>query len=179
MSSLELACLPKSGPAVTGPGERAVGSSPEDMRMPLCACANVGYADLFCFAAAAAASATLVFTRSDSGRPLIWKPAEGGVVLALPADEPSALSCVRFAEMRARSELETSFGSLFVLDERARPSGFVGGGAPSAPGGPPEAGSSVWMKQHLLPYGQEPETQNVCTIRKQRQKPGSHGLAAG
>ena len=63
--------------------------------------------------------------------------------------------------MRARSELETSFGSLFVLDERARPSGFAGGGAPSAPGGPPEAGSSVWMKQHLLPYGQEPETQKV------------------
>lgn len=63
--------------------------------------------------------------------------------------------------MRARSELETSFGSLFVLDERARPSVFTGGGAPSAPGGPPEAGSSVWMKQHLFPYGQEPETQNV------------------
>ena len=170
MSSLELACLPKSGPAVTGPGDLAVGSSPEDMRMPLCACANVGYADLFCFASDA--SATLVLTRSPSGRPpppplIDWKPAEGGVVLALPEFECECEcsvddSCERFAEMRARSELDTSFGSLFVLDERARPSGFAGGGAPSAPGPPPDAGSSVCMKQHLLPYGQDPDTQKVC-----------------
>ena len=156
MSSLELACLPKSGPAVTGPGDLAVGSSPEDMTMPLCA--NVGYADLFCFEIDG--SATSVLTRSCPGRAVLDTVADGGVVLTLPGPEFIA-SCVRFAEMRARSELDTSFGSLFVLDERARPSGLAGGGAPSAPGGPPEAGSSVWMKQHLFPYGQDPETQKV------------------
>ncbi len=114
--------------------------------MPLCA--NVGYADLFCLEIGT--SVTFVLTRSCSGRPPT-NPADGGVVLTLPGPELIAFSCVRFAEMRARSELETSFGSLFVLEERARPSGFGGGGAPSAPGGPPEAGSSVWMKQHLFP----------------------------
>ena len=148
ISSLEFACLPKSGPAVTGPGDRAAPSSPEDIRMPLCA--NVGNADLFC-CFAIDTSATLVLTRKPSGRPPDWNPPEGGVVLMLPDPELMPPSWVRFADMRASRELETSFGSLVVLGERLRPSGFDGGGAPSAPGVPPEAGSSVCMKQHLLP----------------------------
>lgn len=61
------------------------------------------------------------------------------------------VSSFRFAEMRARSDTDCSLGSLLVLKERARVSGIWGGGAPSAPGGAPDAGSSVWMKQHLLP----------------------------
>ncbi len=129
--------------------------------MPLCVCANDGNADLFC-CLEIDTSATFVLTRSPSGRPPAWNPADGGVVLKLPEPELMPLSCVRFAEMRASSELETSFGSLFVLDERARPSTFVGGGTPSVLGGPPAEGSSVWMKQHLLPYGHDPDTQNVC-----------------
>lgn len=82
MSSLELACLPKSGPAVTGPGERAPPSSPEAMNMPLCA--SVGYADLFCLEIGT--SVTFVLTRSCSGRPPT-NPADGGVVLTLPVPE--------------------------------------------------------------------------------------------
>lgn len=35
---------------------------------------------------------------------------------------PLAVSC-RLAEMRAKSEVDASFVSLFVLEERARPSG--------------------------------------------------------
>ena len=111
---------------------------------------NVGYADLFCFEKDG--SDTFVLMCSPSGRPPpTWNPAEGGVVLTLPEFELIAFSWLRFAARRAKSELETSLGSLFVLAERARPSGFDGGGAPSAPGGPPEAGSSVWIKQHLFP----------------------------
>ena len=159
ISSLELACLPKSGPAVTGPGDLAAVSSPAGMRTPLCA--NAGYADLFCLGIVAA-SVTFVLTRRCSGRPLTWNPADGGVVLKLPEPEFIAFSCVRFAVIRASSELEdTSLGSLFVLDDRARPSGLLGGGVPSAPGAAPLAGSSVWMKQHRFPYGQDPDTQNV------------------
>ena len=60
-----------------------------------------------------------------------------------------------------------SAGSLLVLIERARPSGRAEGGAfsgvPPGTGAPPEVGSSVWMKQHRLPYGHEPETQKVCS----------------
>lgn len=61
--------------------------------------------------------------------------------------------------MRCNKEIEHSLGSLF---DRSRVTLFVdGGGAPSAPGATPDAGSSVWMKQHRFPYGQAPETQNV------------------
>ena len=72
------ACLPKSGAAVTGPGDIAGGSSLDDTRMPLCV--NVGNADLFCLAALG--SNTDVSTRSEPGRPP--KPVDGGVVLRLP-----------------------------------------------------------------------------------------------
>lgn len=84
MSNLELACLPKSGPAVTGPGDLAVGSSAAGIKTPLCA--NVGYADLFCLEIVVL-SVTVVLMRSESGRPLTWKPADGGVVLKLPDPE--------------------------------------------------------------------------------------------
>jgi hypothetical protein len=70
----------------------------------------------------------------------------------------------RLAVMRAKRDVEdASVGSELVLAERERVFGlrFVGGGVPSAPGGAPEAGSSVWMKQQRLPYGQDPETQKV------------------
>lgn len=56
------------------------------------------------------------------------------------------VSWFRLAEMRARRDTEASFGSLFVLKERARPSGRVGGGALSLPGAvpvAPDVGSSV------------------------------------
>lgn len=39
--------------------------------------------------------------------------------------------------------------------------GVSAGGDPPAPGAPPVEGNSVCMKQHRLPYGQEPETQKV------------------
>lgn len=94
---------------------------------------------MFCLVLAV--SITEVSTLKAPGRP--EKVAEGGVVLTLPEPELRVLSWVRFAEIRARRDVETSLGSLFVLADRARPSGFVGGGAPSAPGGAPDAGSSV------------------------------------
>lgn len=86
-------------------------------------------------------------------------PFEAGVVLVLELAEAS-----RPRLRRANIEVEPpSVGSLLVLSDRGRPSRpeIFGGGAPSAPGATPEAGSSVWMKQQRLPYGQDPETQNV------------------
>lgn len=127
---------------MTGPGDIAGASSPAGIRIPLWA--KVGYADLFCLVLAV--SITEVSTLKAPGLP--EKVAEGGVVLTLPVPE---FSWLRFAEMRARREVETSLGSLLVLAERALPSGLAGGGAPSAPGGAPDAGSSVWMKQQRLP----------------------------
>jgi len=59
------------------------------------------------------------------------------------------LDSVRLAEIRARSETVESFGSLLVLIDRGRASG--GFSEPGVAGLWPLAGSSVWMKQHLLP----------------------------
>ena len=75
MSIRAEACLPKSGPAVTGPGDIAGASSLDETRMPLCV--KEGNADLFCFPAEG--SKTEVSTRNDPGRPL--KLADGGVGL--------------------------------------------------------------------------------------------------
>jgi hypothetical protein len=102
-----------------------------------------------------------VSTRSAPGRELIGKDDACGVVsigvatkLGDPPEAPAEGPWLRFAVIRARSEVdEASAGSLFVLAERERPPGLrlVGGGVPSAPGGAPPAGSSVWMKQQRLP----------------------------
>jgi hypothetical protein len=72
-----------------------------------------------------------------------WKP-----LLGLASVGVGALLDSRFA-MRAKRETDPSFGSLFVLRERARPSERGGGGtaSPAAPDG----GSSVCMKQQRLP----------------------------
>lgn len=60
-------------------------------------------------------------TRRAPGRPFSWKPLDGGVVLTLPVLELMVPSCVRFAEIRASKEVDTSLGSLLVLPERSRP----------------------------------------------------------
>jgi hypothetical protein len=76
---------------------------------------------------------------------------DGGVELVLPVPLEEA-SWFRFADIRARRELpEVSLGSLFVLEERSRPTVCEGGGVPSEPGAPPLEGSSVCMKQQRLP----------------------------
>jgi len=79
------------------------------------------------------------------------------------------VSWFRFAEIRARSETEVSLGSLLVLIERERPSVFDWEVALSEAllfpvFGFPATGTSVWMKQQRLPYGHEPDTQNVLQI---------------
>jgi hypothetical protein len=119
------------------------------MSIPL---AKVGYADLFCLAPEAVGSKTEVSTRSDpvGGRVLV-NAVDGGVEPVLPVPLEDA-SWFLLAEIRARSELpEVSLGSLFVLDERSRPTDCTGGGVLSEPGTPPAEGSSVWMKQQRLP----------------------------
>lgn len=150
-------CRPKSGPAVTGPGDSAC----------IWVLANVGYADLFCFDATGAS--TFVSTRSEPVAGLCpnWKVPPSIALVAVGVVIPAFCSSFRFAAMRARSDDCASFGSLFVLMERARPSGAGGVAllvsvfAPGAPGGVPDCGSSVWMKQQRLPYGHEPDTQKV------------------
>lgn len=79
---------------------------------------------------------TDVSTLSEPGR----VGPEDGVVLVL---ELAGTSCPRL--ILASNEVDPSVGSLFVLADRARPSGLTtgGGGAPSAPGATPFAGSSV------------------------------------
>lgn len=85
-------------------------SSFDETRMPLCV--KLGNADLFCFPAFG--SSTEVSTRNDPGRPP--KPVAGGVVLTLPGLFAPRGSW-RFAEMRARREVDPSLGS---LSERGR-----------------------------------------------------------
>jgi len=106
---------------------------------------------LFSFIALLAPT-VVVSTRSAPGRELIEKEPPCGVEPSMGvADwlgEPPAADgpWFRFAVMRARREVEdASVGSELVLAERERLLGlrFVGGGVPSAPGGAPEAGSSV------------------------------------
>lgn len=106
---------------------------------------KAGYADLFSFDIPTLLSVD-VSTLNAPGRAPIEKEFAGGITstgvgaaLGLPG-EP----WLRLAEIRASREVEPSLGSLFVLDERARPwPRLVGGGVPSAPGGAPLAGSSV------------------------------------
>lgn len=159
ISRRKLLCLPKSGPAVTGPGDLARTVSGAGSKMPLLA--KEGYADLFCLTEV---SSVDVSTRKEPvGGRLNWKalPESVGVTRLFE-------SCPRFAEIRASIDTFTSLGSLFVLSERARPSGRCCG-ALSVAGVPllavaavaPDVGSSVCMKQHLLPYGHDPDTQNV------------------
>ena len=117
---------------------------------------NVGYADLFCFSEALAS--TDVSTRSDPvGGRVNWNPlpVDGVASVGVGASAASRLA------IRASNETDASFGSLFVLMERARPSDERGGGGAASPP-VPDGGSSVCIKQHLLPYGHEPDTQNVC-----------------
>lgn len=79
------------------------------------------------------------------------------VAVGVNAFEPLGSSLeVRFAVMRARRDCCESFGSLFVLMERALPSTaggvlFVPSEFACAAGGWPLAGSSVWMKQQRFP----------------------------
>ena len=151
-------CLPRSGPAVTGAGDFAVIGSGAGSRIPLLA--KEGYADLFCFTEGPSKAEVSTLSEPVGGRPPVnWKPLG---FISMGVDAVGLL----LAEMRARRERDASFGSLLVLIERARPSGRCCNGAFSAPGvpavgGAPELGSSVWIKQQRLPYGQEPETQNV------------------
>ena len=120
MSILALACLPKSGAAVSGPGDRDGASSFEGIRIPLWV--NVGNADLFCLPAVG--SRTDVSTRNEPGR-----PADGGVLLMLEDLELAAESCVR---MRVNSE-ECSL-VLASLSERDRPSPGIAVGPSCCPG---------------------------------------------
>lgn len=167
-SPLRRLCIPNSGPAVAGPGDRRAGAS-AGMRTPLAA--KVGYADLFCFMPARSSDA--VSTRRAPGRVILPSPADGGVVVVgVPPLAGVAVAGVlppswfRCAEMRWRSDTGGCSGSLFVLVDRVWVSGFLiwGGGVPSAPGGCPDDGSSVWMKQQRFPYGHDPDTQNVLQI---------------
>jgi hypothetical protein len=146
---------------VTGPGDLARTGSGAGNKMPLLA--KEGYADLFCLTEA---SSVEVSTRKEPvGGRVNWNPlAESIGVARLFGSWP------RFAEIRARIDTLTSLGSLLVLSERARPSGrCCCRGALSVAGVPllavaavaPDVGSSVCMKQHLLPYGHDPDTQNV------------------
>jgi len=167
ISTRELLCLPKSGPAVTGAGDLTKGCSGAGSSIPLLA--NDGYADLFCFTTGLSRADVSTLNEPVGGRALNWKPLAGGLTSTGVAPLFCAeLSWPRLAEIRARREIEASLGSLLVLGERTRPSGRGGGGVLSAPPGVapdvPDVGSSVCMKQHLLPYGQEPDTQNVLQI---------------
>lgn len=154
-------CLPRSGPAVTGAGDFAVIGSGAGNRIPLLA--KEGYADLFCFTEGPSKAEVSTLSEPVGGRPPVnWKPLG---FISIGVDAVGLL----LAEIRARRERDASFGSLLVLIERERPSGRCCIGALSAPGvpavgGAPELGSSVWIKQQRLPYGQEPETQNVRQI---------------
>jgi hypothetical protein len=122
-------------------------------RTPLLA--KDGYADLFCLSDA---PSTDVSTRREPvGGRVNWKPP----LLGVASVGVGALFCCSRLEMRARRDTDPSLGSLLVLRERARPSCAVGGGGIASPLGP-DGGSSVWIKQHRFPYGQEPETQKVC-----------------
>jgi hypothetical protein len=127
--------------------------------MPLLA--KEGYADLFCLTEE---SSVDVSTRKEPvGGRENWNvllPESVGVARLFVFE-----SWPRFAEIRARMDTLASLGSLFVLSERSRPSGRCGGalsvaGVPLLPVAP-DVGSSVCMKQHLLPYGHDPDTQNV------------------
>jgi hypothetical protein len=108
--------------------------------MPLLA--KEGYADLFCLTEV---SSVDVSTRKEPvGGRENWNVLESTGV-AWPCSWP------RFAEIRARIDTLASLGSLFVLNERARPSGLCCGGALSVAGVPlltvaavtPDVGSSV------------------------------------
>lgn len=145
---------------MTGPGDLGRTGSGAGSKIPLLA--KAGYADLFCLTEA---SIVDVSTRKEPvGGRVNWNAVAESVGVGRLFE-----SCPRFAEIRARIDTLASLGSLFVLKDRARPSGRCCGGALSVAGVPllvvaavaPDVGNSVCMKQHLLPYGHDPDTQNV------------------
>lgn len=125
---------------MTGPGDFARTGSGAGNKTPLLA--KEGYADLFCLTVV---SSVEVSTRKEPvGGRENWNVL-GSTELAWFCSWP------RFAEIRARIDTLASLGSLFVLNERARPSGRCCGGALSVTGVPlltvaavaPDVGSSV------------------------------------
>ena len=143
---------------MTGPGDLARTGSGAGNKIPLLA--KEGYADLFCLTEAS--SAEVSTRREPVGGRENWNELESAGVARFG-------SWPRFAEIRARIDTLASLGSLLVLNERARPSGRSCGGTLSVAGVPllavaavaPDVGNSVCMKQHLLPYGHDPDTQKV------------------
>lgn len=142
---------PRSGPAVTGPGDLLPDVSLAN-KTPLAA--KEGYADLFwCLRLGWSSDEVSTRRAPVGGREPDWYPLGDEsfewVLVGVAFAAALVLSWLRLAEMRARSE---TGGSLESLSERLRVASVTfGGGAPSAPGGAPEAGSSVWMKQQRLP----------------------------
>jgi hypothetical protein len=128
---------------VTGPGDLGRTGSGAGSKIPLLA--KEGYADLFCLTEE---SSVDVSTRKEPvGGRVNWNallPESVGVLFVFD-------SWPRFAEIRAKIDTLASLGSLFVLRERARPSGCCCGGALSVAGVPllavaavaPDVGSSV------------------------------------
>ena len=117
-----LACRPKSGAAVTGPGDMEGVSSLDGRSIPLWA--NVGKADLFCLLAAA--STTEVSSLSEPGR-----PADGGVLLTL-AGLDAEDSCVRI--LLSSDECSLELAATESLSERGRASAMEDTFPPSCPG---------------------------------------------
>lgn len=116
---------------------------------------KAGYADLFCLDTW---STTLVSTLRLPVRGLRLRICAGNV----PGVDVAIIESEAILEdTRPINAIEGSSTSLCRLMERALDDLAFCAEPASLELGNSDDGSSVWMKQHRLPYGQEPDTQNV------------------